>query len=390
MFDRHGIRPEQIQWPEDLQRLPLLTKADVIRNFDELISRGYARVRGHLIGTSGTTGTPLQLYWDHRREAMETALLLRHLSWAGFHRGTPKAVLRGLEVRQHGGARTAYWRLNAADNELLFSSAHLSEATIPSYLERLRSFRPAVIWGYPSSVYVLAAHLERLGTTAGLDLKGVFLSSEPVHPWQRRVIETSFETRVFDWYGLSEGVLSAGECERHEGYHVNVESGVMEVVPSPDRPGLKEIVATGLDNYMMPLMRYTTGDVGDWLDATCSCGRGLPLMAGVDTKAEDMVVTPDGRWISPSVLTFPFKSMKGIARSQVVQMSPAEITVKIVPTDVYSRPQERQLVEGLRARLGPNVDIQIERVADIPRTAAGKYRWVVSNVAPRSAARSGS
>jgi phenylacetate-CoA ligase len=101
-----------------------------------------------------------------------------------------------------------------------------------------------------------------------------------------------------------------------------------------------------------------------------------------------MVVTPDGRWISPSVLTFPLKHLKGIARSQIVQTSLAEIVVRIVATDGFSRRQERGILRGLQARLGKNVGVRIEYVADIARTAAGKHRWIVSEVVPGSAGRS--
>ena len=209
-FDERGVRPEDIRTPEHLERLPLLTKQDVRHHGERLLSTAESRLRGHLIGTSGTTGTPLQFYWDHRREAMETALVLRHLGWAGFRRGDPKAALRGLEVHPDGRGRVTYWRYNRAENELHFSSSHLGEATVAAYLARLRAFRPVVLWGYPSSIHVLAELLERRGERAGLPLRGVFLSSEPVYDWQRELIESVFEARVFDWYGLSEGVVSAG------------------------------------------------------------------------------------------------------------------------------------------------------------------------------------
>jgi phenylacetate-CoA ligase len=145
-------------------------------------------------------------------------------------------------------------------------------------------------------------------------------------------------------------------------------------------PGLSEIVATGLDNFMMPLIRYRTGDVATWLTVSCPCGRGLPLLGQVQTKMDDAVVTSDGRWISPSVLTFPFKSIRGITKSQIVQRSLTEFTVRIVPEDGFSPREEAKLLAGLHARLGEGITVSVERVADIARTSAGKYRWVVSEV----------
>ena len=382
VFDACGARPEDIRTPDNLGRLPMLTKNDIKTNFDDLISTSSKRYQGHLIGTSGTTGTPLQFLWDRRREAMENALLLRHLSWAGFRRGEPKAVLRGLDINVENGCTDGpFWRYNRATNELLFSSSHLSTLTVDSYIKRLRNFRPTVIWGYPSSVYIFASFLAAKKENLGFELKGVFLSSEPVYSWQTSVIESVFQTKIFDWYGLSEGVISAGQCE-FGNYHVNVESGIMELIPSPYSSELREIVATGLDNYMMPLIRYRTGDIVGLADNFCQCGRGLTVMGKVQTKAEDLIITPDNRSISPSILTFPFKSLKGIVKSQILQLKKDSIVIKLVTDDQYAKSAEAKFVHDMKNRLGGNVSVAIEYVHDIPRTSAGKYRWVISNIQP--------
>src|SRR4029077_13217882 len=246
------------------------------------------------------------------------------------------------------------------ENQLACSAAHMSDETMPYYVRAIRDFRPAIVWGYPSTVHLPAAHLEARGEDLGVPLKGVFLSSEPVIAWQRSVIEQRFGCPVFDWYGLAEGVVSAGECERHEGYHVSEESSIAEIVPSETVPGASEIVATGLDNFMMPLIRYRTGDAAAWIGDPCACGRELRRLGGVETKVDDMVVTPDGRWISPSVLTFPFKSVRGIVKSQLVQPSAAELVVRRVVDEEYSPTDEVRLLDALRGRLGDGVAVRVE------------------------------
>ena len=62
------------------------------------------------------------------------------------------------------------------------------------------------------------------------------------------------------------------------------------------------------------MIRYRTGDISS-IDATpCTCGKTARRIADVTTKAEDIVVTPDGRLISPSILTHPFKPFHGLKR----------------------------------------------------------------------------
>ena len=104
-------------------------------------------------------------------------------------------------------------------------------------------------------------------------------------------------------------------------------------------------------------------------------------MAPVQTKKEDIIITPDGRYISPSVLTHPLKPLHGIEKTQIVQEDRCHFVVKVVQGN--SPVPERdlnQLVSAMQDRLGKEAKIELQLVADIPRTAAGKFRFVVSKV----------
>jgi phenylacetate-CoA ligase len=198
---------------------------------------------------------------------------------------------------------------------------------------------------------------------------------------------------VFDVFSQAERVLFAMECEKHDGLHVQPEFGVLEIV-GDDGEALADgrfgrIIATGLENHGMPLIRYEVGDVSAKEGAPCGCSRTLPRMAAVSTKAEDIVVTPEGRFISSSTLTHPFKPMVRIEKSQIVQETPGRVTVKIVRRPGYTDDDTRALVTALGERLGPSVAIEVEFVDDIPRGPSGKFRWVVSKVPLRFAGTEG-
>jgi phenylacetate-CoA ligase len=104
-------------------------------------------------------------------------------------------------------------------------------------------------------------------------------------------------------------------------------------------------------------------------------------MGKVETKVQDSIITPDGRSISPSVLTFPFKSLKGIVKSQLVQPTADRLVIKLVVDDRYNVSTEPRLIAAMAQRLGGNMTVSVEYVPDIQRTAAGKYRWVISDIA---------
>jgi phenylacetate-CoA ligase len=100
----------------------------------------------------------------------------------------------------------------------------------------------------------------------------------------------------------------------------------------------------------------------------------------VSTKAEDIVVLPDGRWLSPSAITHPFKPFPEITESQVIQETVHTVRVNLVAGSAFTPSRESQLLAALRERLGDGVAVHIARVEQIPRERSGKFRWVISRV----------
>jgi phenylacetate-CoA ligase len=189
---------------------------------------------------------------------------------------------------------------------------------------------------------------------------------------------------VFDFYGSAERVIFAGECAEHAGKHLFDEYGATEVTDESGTPvsaGARGyLTGTSLWNRGMPMIRYQTSDVTRLLSEPCRCGRVLGRMADITTKAEDIVITPDGRFISPSVLTHPFKPFDQILKSQVVQDANDHITVSIVASASFTPDHRAQLERGIRARLGDRMHVETRLVDDIPPEKSGKFRWVVCRI----------
>ncbi len=382
-FDAAGIRPYQICGVADLPRIPLLTKETVREHRAELLTRerpGQGWLAGH---TSGTTGSPLEVWYDQATCILNNAVDRRQKVWGGMSDDAWIGLLLGRVIVPPRQAAPPFWRTNWIQRQVWFSSFHMRDRWLGSYVVEMRRRGLRFLEGYPSTLYILATYLRQRGIT--LPMQAVFTSSETLHTVQRETIEAAFECRVFDFYGLAERVIFAGECERHAGKHAAEEFGIVEVVDEdglPVRPGQAGyLVGTSLHNTAMPLLRYRTSDVSALTLEQCECGRTSRRVRDVTTKAEDIVVTPDGRMVSPSVLTHPFKPLDQILKSQIVQDRPDHIVVKLVPSGAFEATHERQLVAALRERLGPHMAVEVRIVDDISREPSGKYRWVVSQVA---------
>lgn len=380
-----GIKPEDIRGPQDLHLLPVLTRKDIVEHRSSLVA-DHLDPRSLSMGhTSGTTGSPLQVYYDDATTQMTYALLDRQYKWAGVRlerNGDRVAVLRGNVIVPLQQSAPPYWRRNGYQNQLLMSAFHLSDATLPDYVAELERFAPAVLDGYPSTLYLVARYLLANGRT--LPVSAVISASETLFEFQREAIESAFECRVFDYLAAAERVVFSTECDRHEGHHLSLEYGITEFVDEEYRslpagePGI--MVCTSLHNFAMPLIRYVTNDVSALKPAACTCGRGLPLMEDITTKSEDILALADGRMISPSVLTHPFKPMHAVEESQVVQLTTDHIEIRIVPRADYGPKDTNHLLTEFRHRLGDQVKVEIKLVDQIERTKSGKFKWVVSHV----------
>jgi phenylacetate-CoA ligase len=383
LWDDAGVKPGDVQGIADLTRLPVIDKALVREHGTRMISGSSTKrdwVNGH---TSGTTGSPLSLWYDRETCIMTNAVDRRQKIWGGMEDRDWIGVFLGRVVVPLDQSGPPFWRPNWIQKQVWFSSFHLSDELLPQYFDEIRRRGLQFLEGYPSTLYVLARCLER--RRERLPMRAVFTSSETLLPVQRQAIESAFSCRVFDFFGHAERVVFATECDEHDGKHIAEEFGVVEVTdasgtPVPDgEPGF--LVGTSLYNTAMPLFRYRTTDVTAILNEPCRCGRALRRIRDVTTKAEDIVLTPDGRMVSPSILTHPFKPLVQVLKSQIIQDRLDHITVKIVPSSDFAVTDREHLIHELQQRLGSAMTIDIELVNDIPRERSGKFRWVISRLA---------
>ena len=133
----------------------------------------------------------------------------------------------------------------------------------------------------------------------------------------------------------------------------------------------------------MPLIRYKIGDLAKYSNAKCSCGRNLPVITSIEGRLDDLLMTPDGRYVTPAGMTLAFEYIKEIKQSQIVQENKEEIIVKIVKTEKYTEKDTEFLLSELRKRLGNEIGIRIDFVDEMQRTKSGKIPFVLSKLIDR-------
>lgn len=382
LFKANKLTPNDIRSIKDLEKVPVLTKDDIKKYYNKLIAQNIDKKKLKMGHTSGTTGSPLEILWDKNIVLMTNAVLWRQRNWSGLEFGDKFATFFGRVSVPISQKTPPFWRYNFAHNQLLFSSFHLTKDNLIAYFDKMAKFSPKAIEGYPSNLFILAKFLKE--TNRKFPLKLVLTTSETLHKYQRELIEESFQCKIFDYYGMAERVIFATECEEHCGHHLNSEYGITEFVDgdgnSVSAGNIGKIVATGLHNYGMPLIRYETNDASGLNFKKCACNRNLPIFNDVATKEEDIIKAPDGRYISSSALTHPFKPLHNIVESQIIQDDTNHMRIKIVKKNSYDQKDTHKLLSEMQRRVGKEMIIDIEFVDSIPREVSGKFRWVISKV----------
>ena len=377
LFKKIKLHPSDIKDLEDLKKIPFLTKDDVKMNYKKLINYSIPAKRYFYSHTSGTTGSPLQFVMDNYTQAYYRSHIIRHRRWHGMKVGKDWcASFGGRRVVKN--EKLPLWRYDFPDKLIIYSTYHMNDQNMFEYYKHIRKKKIKYIKGYPSNLFIFAKFLNNNGFK--LPMKAVFTGAEPLYDFIRSEIEKAFLSEVSDFYGNSEETARAYDCEYHNGLHVAMESIIMEI-DNPDNDNFGEIIGTSLTNYAMPFIRYKTGDLTKILNKECNCGRKHLLIENVKTKREDIIYTKSGKYLSPSILTFPFKEIKHgvIERSKIIQENKGEITILIQKGINFESGEIDKLVFEFNQLLNGDINVKIS-FDEIPIDPEKKFRWVENRV----------
>jgi phenylacetate-CoA ligase len=372
----------------DLPSLPLLSKSEIREDLEGFVDR---EVPGGAFRytTGGSSGQPLLFYFDRRRQAHDQAARMRTHAWFGVRHGEREIYLWGAPVELSKQDRIKALR-DRLTNQRLLSAFDMSAATMSAYLDEIRRWRPACLFGYPSSLALLAEFARsREGWEPPPGLKAVFVTGESLYPYQRGLLEGTFGAPVADCLGSRDAGFLAHECPEGA-MHLAAESVVVEAIDGsgdPVGPGeLGELVVTHLENYALPFLRYRTGDMGRLGDSACACGRGLPVMEVAAGRSTDFLVRANGSVVHALAVIYTLREVSGVRSFRVHQRSVDDVVVRVVASDDYRAESGARIAAEIRRRLGEDVRVEVCVVDSIPQERSGKYRYVTSDVGWRASA----
>ena len=366
----------------DLQRLPTMNKRDARDNVEQLVWRG---VPGGVFQytTGGSSGEPLIFCFGRARQASDAAGRMRARRWWGVEPGAREAYLWGAPVELNKTDRIKTLR-DRLVNQLVLNAFAMSPERMDAYLDALQAWQPKCVYGYASSVALLAAHAEARQRKLDLpQLRVVCTTGEPLYPHQRELIARVYGAPVANEFGSRDIGFTAHEAPGGQMLLMS-ESHIVEVLDQagqPVAPGAAgEAVITGLTSAAQPFIRYRTGDVLRLAGEPAAGGQGLHVIAEVTGRQTDFVVAADGRVMHALAVIYVLRAVPGIAQFKCIQHALDRMEVQIVPAADWNEAARNAVVAGLRARLGEALKVELRMLDDIPPEASGKHRYVVSHV----------
>ncbi|MEW4449569.1 hypothetical protein [Qipengyuania sp. JC766] len=385
-YDAAGVHPRDLVSLEDIRRFPPLEKEELRSHTSEIQARSTIGMQGlQAVSTSGTTGTPIRVAYTPEDTQRRFAYLYRMLRRFGIQPSSRSVRFSGRTLFPSAERNGIFWRHNHAANQLLMSTYHMTPANLDAYVEKLQSFAPEMLDGYPSAIFLLARHVNRRGMAGTIAPRLIMTTAETLEDFQREEITCAFPgSRIGNQYASSEGAPFVTEDEFGE-LILNTDTGLIETADgSPEG----EMLVTSFTTHAFPLIRYRIGDTIAFEPGRLARSMAMPVVKAITGRQEDLIVSPDRGPVGR--LDPVFKKMPStIVESQIEQVSESRVALRVVPdmTAGYRRDQLASVIDELEARLG-RMEIEVQEVDTLERGANGKLR-AVKGIAMRSLTASG-
>ena len=353
---------------KDLEKLPIITKKELISSSKNFISDDFPESEKVTINTGGTTGAPLSSYTSKYARSLLRSSNIRGKSWAGIDYPVRTVTLAGSSLVPDESLSLIQSFRNLLERNIPLSAVSVNDTILESYISKINNFQPKVIRGYPSSIFTLADYIKANSIYVHRP-EVIFTTAEMLLQSQKEVIESVFSCRVFNHYSNPESMTNAYECSAG-GLHLGTDITFVEIVDG-------KIIATDLNNLVMPMIRYDTEDMAELKKNRCSCGRHLPLIKSLDGRKTDILCFDNGNRIGGPALTLIFKEFN-LINYQVIQETGDSITINLVTNDQFEKEEIPEIKNIMQYHCGKDIKIDINVTDKIALPTSSKWRFIVN------------
>lgn len=373
LFDSLGLAPDDIKKPEDLKKLPVMTKEIANAHFDEIIPDNLSQIKCRLGKTGGTTGEPMKYYCDENVWGYVTATKIFHWKKTGYRYGDAFVALgsSSLFAKKPSLVRRIYDKIR---NEVPMNSVNLTDELCEKYVQQIKKRKIRYIYGYAASIYILTKYVAKNNIDL-TQIEAVFTTSENLTDAYRDLMEKTYKCRVMDCYGARDAGITAYEMARGS-YHVGY-NAIVEVV-NEIAPNTGMVLTTNFLNYSFPLIRYQFGDEAELAVDVKENEYNGQVIRKVIGRTSDVMRLGNGHSLTATGFSMIMKEFDVVA-FDISKIGETEVTLRIQPIEgKYDMEQEEVIRKTIRRYVGDDCKLNIEYVDYFEPLKNGKRRYFMN------------
>ncbi len=303
LWGKIGIEPGDVRSLDDLPKLPTFGKQDIVESIAIAPPFGdFAGLDSYPDGerppmifhtTSGTTGRPQPLFFGAKTREVQNLLLARLFRWQGMK---PSDVVHS--VYGHGMINGGHYIREAVTRftSATFMSAGTGiETRSAAQVALMADFGATVILGFTDYIKKLGEVARAEGLMPGKDINIRMISGQFGREDKQAVSDLWGGAACYDWYGVGDTGVIAGEGPDRDGHYVMEDAHWVEVcdidsgAPVPDGQTGDLVVTCLFKDDVYPIIRFNTHDVTAIRTDASQIGVKFKRIEGFLGRSDNMV-----------------------------------------------------------------------------------------------------
>lgn len=370
LFDSLTLKPEDIQSLQDLEKIPPLTKDIIREHYDEILLQGKPGLHYRHTSTGGSTGNPTRYVKDNDSWGFDNAFNFRMWKQTGYRLGDRFLALGSSSLFPTTKRSVLHDLYYGIRGKIPFNAMNLSAERLAECVDLIRRKGIHYIYGYASSIFLLAKYVEENHLESSIRIKACFPTSEILTDTYRSTMERVFGCVVSDMYGAHDGGIVA-HCIKG-GYKVGYNCIVQIEDSSDSGPALlTDVISTAF-----PFIRYKLGDELTLGEGYSSFYNGQ-VLAGVLGRTSDVIELENGRVLTGPGFTVLFSKLD-VQGYRIYKSGINEITVEIVKGKNFTEEQEKLMVDTMHKHAGDDCSIRVKYADKLQNRVNGKNLFFLS------------
>ncbi len=374
IFDNHNLLPSYIKGLQDLNKLPLTSRGDILKDNWAFLAVARQDI-AEVVSTTGTTGEPLFIALTENDLERLSYNEEKSFGYTGagkgdfFHIAVTCDNLFIAGIAYYSGLM----RLGA-------SVVRIGPQNIIRHIDLIQKLKPNGIVAVPSFVIQMIHRANDNGLDVKkLGIKKIILIGDSIRNVDLisntlgSLIENSFGNICYSTYGITEGQVSFCECMSRNGLHSHPDLVLVEVVDDKGKPlpdgETGELIITLLQLEGMPLIRFKTGDITFKISGQCLCGRNSVRIGPIIGRKHHRLKIK-GVTLYPKTIENAILELKDVVNYQIEAYTGDDHSDHIIlRVGSYRNDSSFRstLIDNLRAKARVTPEIEIQQPDDIKK-----------------------